>query len=475
MTKHRIALLIDLDNAMLAAENLGLQHCRESGLWVGPLVEEVERVVGGRVEQRLAYGNVSLHCGSAFQDRVYDPRQLRSRHAFDSAVQAQLAEHGFRVVHTPTRGGAGKNAADILLCLEAVEIAARCPHVDVFAVMSHDSDFSPLVHRLRALGREVALVTVGEPRHAGMAGLRAMTQWQVIFDQRLVDQAGYQPLQAVLEQLRSDDASPLRAGVNLSVVLARLVEAAPRFTPEMLGFDKFRTFVEACLEPPYALKEGRLCLVADATRQDQRGGDDRPRNAEARRPSGPSGHEPLDLPRTADGGNFLLTPPTTETRSGCRAPDRAAILGAALRRCGLHPRVEYRSEVGRALRGLLDQHGGAAITMRELTGRLIGDLADQGISATAVRDCLNLFRRSGSLRVSAGNESLNDAVIESFAASDEVRRRVAYEACRALSQAGEALLTDDIPVLAVVLFGSAEEGVGDLVSDAMSADLGAAK
>lgn len=32
-----------------------------------------------------------------------------------------------------------------------------------------------------------------------------------------------------------------------------------------------------------------------------------------------------------------------------------------------------------------------------------------------------------------------------------------------------------VPVLAVVFFGPAEEGVGDLVFDAMSADLGAAK
>ncbi len=50
-------------------------------------------------------------------------------------------------------GRAGKNRADIRMAIDALEIAMTRPQVQTFVIVSGDSDFSPLVARLREYGR----------------------------------------------------------------------------------------------------------------------------------------------------------------------------------------------------------------------------------------------------------------------------------------------------------------------------------
>lgn len=50
--------------------------------------------------------------------------------------------------------GAGKNAADILLCIDAIEIAMQ-GQIDTFVIATSDGDFSHLAHRLRERGLHV--------------------------------------------------------------------------------------------------------------------------------------------------------------------------------------------------------------------------------------------------------------------------------------------------------------------------------
>ncbi len=48
---------------------------------------------------------------------------------------------------------AGKNRADIRMAIDAMEIALHRPHIDHFVIVSGDSDFGPLVAKLREYGR----------------------------------------------------------------------------------------------------------------------------------------------------------------------------------------------------------------------------------------------------------------------------------------------------------------------------------
>jgi len=61
----------------------------------------------------------------------------------------------------------GKNTSDIVLAIDAMEIALT-GGADILVVASHDSDFRPLAHRLRARGVRVVLVTV-EGHQGGFA------------------------------------------------------------------------------------------------------------------------------------------------------------------------------------------------------------------------------------------------------------------------------------------------------------------
>jgi uncharacterized protein (TIGR00288 family) len=75
-----------------------------------------------------------------------------SRFAF---YTAPLHECAIELVEIPRRGQSGKNSADIRLCVDAMDLAYSKEHIDTFVVVSGDSDFSPLVSKLKELGKHV--------------------------------------------------------------------------------------------------------------------------------------------------------------------------------------------------------------------------------------------------------------------------------------------------------------------------------
>jgi uncharacterized protein (TIGR00288 family) len=72
-----------------------------------------------------------------------------------SVYTAPLHEAAIELVEIPRRGQTGKNSADIRLCVDAMDLAYSKEHIDTFVVVSGDSDFSPLVSKLKELGKHV--------------------------------------------------------------------------------------------------------------------------------------------------------------------------------------------------------------------------------------------------------------------------------------------------------------------------------
>lgn len=68
---------------------------------------------------------------------------------------ASLHEAAIELVEIPKRSQTGKNSADIRLCVDAMDLAYSKEHIDTFVVVSGDSDFSPLVSKLKELGKHV--------------------------------------------------------------------------------------------------------------------------------------------------------------------------------------------------------------------------------------------------------------------------------------------------------------------------------
>lgn len=64
-------------------------------------------------------------------------------------------EAAIELIEIPKRSQTGKNSADIRLVVDAMDLAWSKPHVDTFVIVSGDSDFSPLVSKLKENGKHV--------------------------------------------------------------------------------------------------------------------------------------------------------------------------------------------------------------------------------------------------------------------------------------------------------------------------------
>jgi uncharacterized LabA/DUF88 family protein len=127
MEDERIAVFIDYENLAIGArEDLGVQFDFK------PIADALaER---GRVVVRRGYA-----------DWTYFESDRR-----------MLVDNQVELIEIPQRRGAvRKNAADIKMAVDALELAFERAYVTTFVVCSGDSDFTPLVHKLRELNRRV--------------------------------------------------------------------------------------------------------------------------------------------------------------------------------------------------------------------------------------------------------------------------------------------------------------------------------
>ncbi len=66
-----------------------------------------------------------------------------------------LHEAAFELIEIPHVRQSGKNSADIRMVVDALDLCYTKGHVDTFAIISGDSDFSPLVSKLRENAKTV--------------------------------------------------------------------------------------------------------------------------------------------------------------------------------------------------------------------------------------------------------------------------------------------------------------------------------
>jgi uncharacterized protein (TIGR00288 family) len=131
--EERIALFLDYENLALGARD----HRGGMAFDFRPIADALaER---GRVVVRRAYADWS------FFDE--DRRMLTRSHV--------------ELIEIPQRMGASrKNAADIKMAVDAVELAFERGYISTFVICTGDSDFTPLVHKLRELNKRVIGVGV---------------------------------------------------------------------------------------------------------------------------------------------------------------------------------------------------------------------------------------------------------------------------------------------------------------------------
>jgi uncharacterized protein (TIGR00288 family) len=129
--EERIALFVDFENLAIGAKDRGEQ------LDMGVIVEALND--RGRVVARRAYADWNLF----------------------SEYRQNLVSQRIEMIEVPQRTGiVRKNAADIKLAVDALELAFERDFITTFVIASGDSDFTPLVSKMRELNRRVIGVGV---------------------------------------------------------------------------------------------------------------------------------------------------------------------------------------------------------------------------------------------------------------------------------------------------------------------------
>jgi len=120
-----IAVFIDFENFAL-----GFEHSRKKFEIVKVLDRLLEK---GKIIVKRAYADWTRY-------RDY---------------KTALHESAIELIEVPKRGAAGKNSADIRMVVDAIDLCYSKSHIDTFALLTGDSDFSPLVSKLKENGKTV--------------------------------------------------------------------------------------------------------------------------------------------------------------------------------------------------------------------------------------------------------------------------------------------------------------------------------
>ena len=134
---HSLAVFIDFENLALGLAPRGGGRRTKK-----PDVLDMKRVLERLVEK-----------GKVVAKRAYADWQRFGEYV------TPLHELGIELMEIPERGITGKNSADIRLVVDAMELSYSKEHIDTFVIVSGDSDFTPLVLRLKENGK--TLVGVG--------------------------------------------------------------------------------------------------------------------------------------------------------------------------------------------------------------------------------------------------------------------------------------------------------------------------
>ena len=92
--------------------------------------------IGELLERLLVKGNIVVKKAYCDWDRY-------------KGFKAAMHEASFELIEIPHVRQSGKNSADIRMVVDALDLCYTKSHVDTFVIISGDSDFSPLVSKLR--------------------------------------------------------------------------------------------------------------------------------------------------------------------------------------------------------------------------------------------------------------------------------------------------------------------------------------
>ena len=221
MAEHVLAVLVDFEN--MARPGAKSRGDFDIDLVLSRLTEK------GRVVVKRAYADWS-----------------RYREA-----KMDLQNAGLELIEMPSAREGAKNRADIKLAVDAMELAYSREHLNNFVIVSGDSDFTPLVGKLRELNKRV----IGVGNRESSSELLIANCDEFIFYDSIATVSGSgerrgrggsrkDPVALLSESLLALQ----REGVELplaSVVKDAMRRKDPAFDESAIGFSTFSKFLES--------------------------------------------------------------------------------------------------------------------------------------------------------------------------------------------------------------------------------------
>lgn len=314
-------VFVDYDNIYLSLkrkdEDAAKRFAKDAGSWLAAIENgalltptngsalDVER----RIVMSRCYGNPV-------------PRRNKHDNSTDMNsfpfVRNHFLRSGFEVIDCPPLTAQLKNSADIRMVMDIRDFLTHDTYFDEFIILSGDSDFTPVLHRLRAHARRTVIyanehtavpytaISDGEVREADLMALLMDGKLPTAKTSGAGDDYARLPSVAQLAALRSEILAEITSVAKSSshpIPLETLADRAVR----SLGHDKtvgsawagagsFREFVSTHLRGDIQLSDQPPYFVFDASRQMAPDGTPRQPTIETRIPSEP---QVLQVPQSA--------------------------------------------------------------------------------------------------------------------------------------------------------------------------------
>ena len=219
----KLALFIDFENIALGAG--------ESGLKDFDIAKVLERLVEkGKIVVKKSYADWSRY----------------------KKYKTTLHEAGIELIDIPLRRISGKNSADIKMVVDAMDLCYSKEHINYFVIASGDSDFAPLVSKLKENDKTV----IGVGLRKSTSDLLSSASDEFIFYDDLVKKSvrssrrlsslpkdKQKPFQAILdamEALEREDKQILWS----SMVKQTIKRKQPSFNESSYGYRSFSELLE---------------------------------------------------------------------------------------------------------------------------------------------------------------------------------------------------------------------------------------
>ncbi|MBI2153791.1 MAG: NYN domain-containing protein [Candidatus Rokubacteria bacterium] len=234
--ERKLALFIDFENIAR-----GVKEAQYKGFEIKLVLERL--VEKGKIMVRRAYADWSRY----------------------AEYKRPFHEHAIELIDVPQSRYSGKNSADIRMVVDAMDLAYSKAHVDTFALISGDSDFSPLVSKLRENDRYV----IGLGVKSSSSELLVSNCDEFIFYEDLIREAKKTTLLRGLPEKKAEAFAQLIDAVQAlqrenkevlwgSMVKQTMIRKNPAFNESYYGYSTFSKLLEE------AAKQKVLTLERDA-------------------------------------------------------------------------------------------------------------------------------------------------------------------------------------------------------------------